>query len=138
MKIANIDVSSYPNSEKIYIDGTLYPIKVAMRRINQYPTCKIEDGKRVEYPNAPVTVYDTSGVYTDPAFEHDVNAGIPRLREAWVAERGDTEVLDDITSSYGRMRKSDKSLDAIRFPHTYAPRRAKQGKRITQMDYARA
>ncbi len=138
MEIANIDVSSYPNSEKIYVDGTLYPIKVAMRRINQYPTCKIENGRRVEYPNAPVTVYDTSGVYTDPAFKHDVNVGIPRLREAWVAERNDTEVLDDITSEYGRQRKADRELDDIRFPHTYAPRRAKAGKRITQMDYARA
>lgn len=139
MKIENIDVSCYPNSEKIYIPGELYPeIKVAMRRIHQLPTVKIEDGKRVEYPNEDITVYDTSGVYTDPEYRYDVNRGIPRLREAWIEQRGDTMVLDDITSSYGRMRKADKSLDAIRFPNTYKPRVAKEGKKITQLDYARA
>ncbi len=138
MKIENIDVSSYPNSEKIYVGGTLFPeIKVGMRRIKLYPTVKIEDGRRVEYPNAPVTVYDTSGVYTDPAFAHDVNAGIPRLREAWVEQRGDTDLLCDITSEYGRARASMAELDAIRFPLRHRPRRAKEGRRITQMAYAR-
>ena len=57
MKIHNIDLSSYPNSEKIYVGGEIFPdIKVAMRKISQYPTVKIEDGERVEYPNAPVVV----------------------------------------------------------------------------------
>ena len=73
MKISNIDVSSYPNSEKIYVSGKLFPeIKVGMRKINLYPTVKIENGKRVEYPNDPVTVYDTSGVYTDPNVTIDI------------------------------------------------------------------
>ena len=138
MKIQNIDVSSYPNSEKIYVEGTLHPIRVAMRRIHQYPTVKIENGERVEYPNPPVTVYDTSGPYTDPGFKHDVNAGLPRMREQWVIDRGDTEELPDITSEYSRQRLADRSLDAIRFPLRYKPRRAKAGHRITQMDYARA
>lgn len=138
MKIQNIDVSSYPNSEKIYVEGTLHPIRVAMRRIHQYPTVKIENGERVEYSNPPVTVYDTSGPYTDPAFKHDVNAGLPRMREQWVIDRGDTEELPDITSEYSRQRLADRSLDAIRFPLRYKPRRAKAGHRITQMDYARA
>ena len=138
MKIQNIDVSSYPNSEKIYVEGTLHPIRVAMRRIHQYPTVKIENGERVEYPNPPVTVYDTSGPYTDPGFKHDVNAGLPRMREQWVIDRGDTEELPDITSEYSRQRLADRSLDAIRFPLRYKPRRAKAGHRITQIDYARA
>lgn len=138
MKIQNIDVSSYPNSEKIYVEGTLHPIRVAMRRIHQYPTVKIENGERVEYPNSPVTVYDTSGPYTDPAFKHDVNSGLPRMREQWVIDRGDTEELPEITSEYSRQRLADRSLDAIRFPLRYKPRRAKAGHRITQMDYARA
>ena len=51
MKISEIDLTSYPNSEKIYVPGKLHPIKVAMRKVRQYPTVKIEDGKRVEYPN---------------------------------------------------------------------------------------
>jgi phosphomethylpyrimidine synthase len=137
MKISDIDVSSYPNSEKIYVKGSLFPIKVAMRRINLYPTVKIENGKRVEYPNAPVVVYDTSGLFTDPSYKHDINKGLPRDNMQWVLDREDTEELPEITSLYGRQRKEDKSLDAIRFPKQYKPRRAKEGRRVTQMHYAR-
>jgi phosphomethylpyrimidine synthase len=137
MKISDIDVSSYPNSEKIYVDGKLFPIKVAMRKINLYPTVKIENGKRVEYPNDPVVVYDTSGLFTDPAYKHDINKGLPRTNMQWVLDRDDTEELPDITSAYGRQRKADASLDAIRFPIAHKPRRAKEGHRVTQMHYAR-
>ena len=137
MKIENIDISSYPNSEKIYIKGEMPGVSVAMRRIHQFPTVKIENGKRVEYPNPDITVYDTSGPYTDPAVKTDINKGLPRLREAWVEGRGDTEVLPDITSEYGRARRDNSALDSIRFPVTHRPRRAKDGHRVTQMYYAR-
>lgn len=137
MKISNIDVSTYPNSTKIYVDGKLFPIKIAMRKINLYPTVKIENGKRVEYPNDPVVVYDTSGVYTDPDYTIDVNKGIPRIKQSWIESRGDTVELDNISSDYGRMRLKDKSLDDIRFPIRYKPRKAKEGQRVTQMHYAR-
>lgn len=138
MKISNIDVSSYPNSEKIFIEGNLHPgVKVAMRKINLYPTVKNENGKRVEYPNAPVIVYDTSGPYTDKSVEIDINAGLSRERLQWVIDRNDTEELPEITSDYGRMRKADKSLDSIRFPVSHKPRRAKEGRRVTQLHYAR-
>lgn len=137
MEIENINVSSYPNSRKVYKNGTIHPVRVAMREISQYPTVKIEDGRRVEYPNAPVTVYDTSGPYTDPAFEIDINKGLPRLRESWVEDRGDTDVLPDITSTYGRARRDMRELDAIRFPVSHRPRRAKEGRNVTQMHYAR-
>lgn len=138
MKIENIDLSSYPNSEKIYVNGEIFPdIRVAMRKVNLYPTVKIEDGKRVEYPNDPVVVYDTSGPYTDPEYKVDLNLGLPRIREKWIEERGDTRLLDDITSSYGKERRDNKELDAIRFPRTYSPRVAADGKRVTQMAYAR-
>lgn len=104
MKISNIDVSSYPNSEKIYMQGKLHPeVRVGMRRVRQYPTVKIEDGKRVEYPNESITLYDTSGPYTDPAVKIDLYAGLPRTRTAWVEKRGDTEELPSLTSEYGRM-----------------------------------
>ena len=93
MKIDNIDISSYPNSEKVYVTGSRPDIRVAMRRIHQYPTVKIEDGKRVEYPNEDILVYDTSGPYTDPAVKTDINKGLPRHREQWVIDRDDTEVL---------------------------------------------
>jgi len=138
MKISNIDVSSYPNSEKIYVAGTIHPqVRVGMRRVHQYPTVKIEDGKRVEYPNEDITLYDTSGPYTDPDVKIDLYAGLPRTRSAWVEERGDTEKLPALTSEYGRARLADKSLDEIRFPRLHNPRRAKEGKRVTQMHYAR-
>lgn len=138
MKIENIDVSSYPNSEKFYVAGTLYPdIRVGMRRVHQYPTVKIEDGKRVEYPNEDIVIYDTSGPYTDPEVKIDLYKGLPRTREAWVERRGDTELLDGITSEYGRKRLADSSLDEIRFPVRHRPRRALEGKRVTQMHYAR-
>ena len=91
MKISDIDVSSYPNSEKIYMSGSLFPdIRVGMRRVHQYPTVKIEEGKRTEYPNPDITVYDTSGPYTDPDISIDLYKGLPRTRETWVERRGDT------------------------------------------------
>nr|WP_168355266.1 phosphomethylpyrimidine synthase ThiC [Lepagella muris] len=132
-----MNVSVYPNSTKIYVNGKLFPIKVAMREIHQYPTVTIENGKRVEYPNEPVTVYDTSGPYTDPDIKIDINKGLPRKRESWIADRDDTEVQPDISSEYGKARRDDKSLDAIRFPMTHKPRKAKEGRRVTQMHYAR-
>ncbi len=137
MKIENIDVSSYPNSEKVYVSGKMPGVRVGMRKIHQYPTVKIENGKRVEYPNEDITVYDTSGPYTDPSVKIDMNKGLPRIRENWVEERNDTEILPDITSDYGRMRRDDKSLDSLRFPVQHKPRKAKDGARVTQMHYAR-
>ena len=137
MEIQNINVSSYPNSKKIYVEGKLHPIKVGMREIHQYPTVTIENGKRIEKPNAPITVYDTSGLFTDPDIDIDINRGLPRLREDWVEKRGDTEILDDITSEYGKARRDDPSLDPIRFPIIHNPRRAKDGACVTQMHYAK-
>lgn len=137
MKIENIDLSAYHNSEKIYVNGKLFPIKVGMRVVHQYPTVKIENGKRVEYPNEDITLYDTSGLYTDPDYTVDINAGLPRDRQQWVIDRDDTFRQDDITSEYGRARRADKSLDAIRFPVSHLPRKAKEGHRVTQMHYAK-
>lgn len=137
MKIDNIDLSSYPNSEKFYVEGSLFPVKVAMRRVHQYPTVKIENGKRVEYPNEDIVIYDTSGPYTDPDIEINLNRGLSRNREVFVEQRGDTYIQSDISSEYGRERRDDKSLDAIRFPIQHKPRKAKDGKRVTQMHYAK-
>ncbi len=137
MEIENINVNSYPSSEKIYVEGKLHPIKVAMRRINLTPTVTVVNNEKITKENAPVTVYDTSGVYTDPDVTIDINKGLPRTREQWIANRDDLEQLPSITSEYGRMREANKSLDAIRFAHRYAPRRAKKGKAITQMALAR-
>ena len=137
MNIENINVSKYPGSTKKYIKGKIHPIEVAMREIHQHPTVTIENGKRIENPNGPVTVYDTSGPYTDPEIRIDINKGLPRTREQWVIDRDDTEVQEDITSEYGKARRDNKDLDAIRFPVFHKPRVAKSGKRVTQLHYAR-
>lgn len=138
MELSDINVNSYPNSEKIYVEGSLFPIKVGMRKINLTPTVKMVNGKKKITPNAPVVVYDTSGAYTDKNIKTDINEGLPRIREQWVQERGDVEQLESITSQYGKARLSDKSLDEIRFKKFYKPYKAKSGKRITQMAYAKA
>ena len=139
MEINYMKVDSYPGSEKIYIDGQLFPIKVGMRRINLTPTVTIDNkGEKVFTPNAPVYVYDTSGVYTDPNIKIDINKGINRIREPWIVERGDTVALEGITSEYGNRRLNDRSLDGIRFPVRHRPLKARDGKHITQMAYAKA
>lgn len=138
MKIENIDVHSYPGSEKYYMDGDMYPIRVAMRKVNLTPTAmKMADGTTSLTDNGSVLVYDTSGVYTDPSVKVDINEGLPRLREQWIAERDDIEQLPDISSEYGRARRGDPQLREIRFPKEYKPRRAKKGSEITQMALAR-
>ena len=138
MEINTIKVDSYPSSEKVYLKGSLFPINVGMRKINLTPNVHSEGNTRIETPNEPVLVYDTSGPYTDPNQKININQGIPRLREEWIANRGDVDELDDITSQYGRMRRNDHSLDAIRFPIQHKPLKAKPGKKITQMAYAKA
>ena len=137
MKIENINVSQYPGSTKKYVEGKLFPIRVAMREVHQHPTVTIENGKRIEHPNGPVTIYDTSGPYTDPAVKIDINKGLPRTRESWIIDRDDTEVLPDITSRYGKARRDDTTLDAIRFPVEHKPRKAKEGRNVTQLHYAK-
>lgn len=137
MEINNIDVRNYPGSTKTYVEGKLHDIRVPMRRIDLTPTVKIINGEKMMHENAPVYVYDTSGVYTDPDVTIDINKGLPRTREKWISQRDDLEQLPDITSEYGRQREADKSLDSIRFANRYAPRRAKKGCAITQMALAK-
>ncbi|MDE6383778.1 MAG: phosphomethylpyrimidine synthase ThiC [Paramuribaculum sp.] len=138
MKIENIDVHSYPGSEKYYMNGEIHPVRVAMRKVNLTPTArKMADGTTSLTDNGSVLIYDTSGVYTDPSVKVDINEGIPRLREQWIAGRDDIEQLPDISSDYGRARRDDPKLREIRFPKEYKPRRAKKGSEITQMALAR-
>ena len=137
MKPKNDMKNSYPGSEKVYVPGKLYDIQVGMRKVNLTDTVKIVDGKRITRHNDPIYVYDTSGAYTDPKIEIDLEKGLPRLRESWIIERNDVERLSEITSQYGRSRMADKSLDPIRFKHVQLPYRAKTGKEITQMYYAK-
>ncbi len=137
MEVNNIDLTGYPGSEKVYVAGKIHDIKVGMRKVNLTPTVKIVDGERLSRDNGSVYIYDTSGVYTDPSVEIDINKGLPRLRESWTMRRDDLEQLPEITSDYGLARLNDPALDEIRFPRRYKPLRAKEGRQITQMALAR-
>lgn len=140
MQINNIDCRKYPGSEKVYVKGEIYPeISVGMRRVTLTPTVKVDaEGNKTVRENAPVYIYDTSGPFTDPTVNLDINAGIPRIRESWNARRDDLEELPEISSEYGRRRLAMTELDSIRFGKHYKPLRAKPGRRITQLDRARA
>ena len=127
----------YPSSEKIYVDGTLNNIKVGMRKINLTDTVTVVDGEKKHKPNRPVIIYDTSGPYSDPNIETDINKGLPRLRFEWGVRRKDIEQLTNFTAEYSRRRLTDQSLNDIRFPIKHKPYRAKEGRRITQMYYAK-
>ncbi|PRD56125.1 phosphomethylpyrimidine synthase ThiC [Sphingobacterium gobiense] len=124
----------FPNSRKVYVEGKLFPIKIAMREIAQHPT-KLSTGE-IDI-NPPITVYDTSGPYTDEHADIDVRKGLPRLREQWILDRGDVHVLDNISSEYGKERLADQSLDELRFEYSHKPKIAKEGCNVTQLHYAR-
>jgi len=130
----NITRSPFPNSKKIYVEGKIHPIHVAMREIQLSPT-KLSNGKMDENP--PVTIYDTSGPYTDENFEINIEKGLPRIREQWILDRNDVEILDGITSEYGKARLADSKLDKLRFSYNHKPKVAKEGKEVTQLYYAK-
>ena len=127
-------IAPLPNSRKIYVEGSRADLRVPMREIRQADTPTAMGGEQ----NPPIFVYDCSGPYTDPAARIDIRSGLPALRQAWIEGRGDTEVLPDLSSEYGRVRAADTRLDELRFPGLHrAPRRARAGANVTQMHYAR-
>ena len=127
-------IRPFPNSRKIYVQGSRPDIRVPMREISLATTAA---GMGSEH-NPPVTVYDTSGPYTDPEVHIDIRQGLPEVRSRWIAERGDTETLSALSSEYGRRRASDADLDRLRFAgHLRRPLRARSGANVTQMHYAR-
>ncbi|OPC54914.1 phosphomethylpyrimidine synthase ThiC [Elizabethkingia miricola] len=129
-----ITQTSLPNSKKVYIDGQLFPIKVAMREISLSPTKLSSGGIEI---NPPVTVYDTSGPYTDDQAVIDVRKGLPRIREQWILNREDVNVLEGITSEYGKKRLADTKLDDLRFEYSHKPMVAKEGMNVSQLYYAK-
>ena len=135
----NLMKIKYPSSEKVYMEGTLFPeIRVAMRKVNLTPTVtKDKNGEKHFSENAPVYVYDTSGAYSDPKVEINLKRGLPRLREPWILKRGGVEKLSQQSSEYCRERLANKSLDELRFQHIALPFRALPGKSVTQMAYAK-
>src|SRR5579863_5508117 len=111
------------SSHKCYVDGA-HGIRVPMRQIH------LTDG-------TDFRVYDTSGPYTDPGLECDPREGSAPLRAPWIAARGDVEGLEQATSAYRREREERADLASLRFGHSRRPLRAKPGRNVTQLHYAR-
>ncbi|MFM5294995.1 phosphomethylpyrimidine synthase ThiC [Aeromonas veronii] len=130
---------AHPNSRRIFIEGSRPDIRVPLREIQLADTFVggTKEDPRFE-PNEPVPVYDTSGRYGEEGVAIDVRRGLPRLRENWVLERDDTDELPGLSSTFTQERLADEGLDHLRFEHLPKPRRAKLGRRVTQLHYARA
>ena len=126
-----------PASRKVYIQGSRPDIQVPMREITLTDTPVGGFGKAEGEKNPPFYVYDTSGVYTDPNVKIDLTKGLPKLRQAWIEARGDTEQLAKLSSQYGNERANDIATANLRFGHIDKPRRASNGKNVTHMHYAK-
>ncbi|MBH0190424.1 MAG: phosphomethylpyrimidine synthase ThiC [Nitrospira sp.] len=132
---STLSTTPFPASRKVYVSGANEGVRVPMREITLSPTKSMNGGAPT--PNEPVTVYDTSGPFTDPAVTIDVRRGLAPLRRAWVLSRQDVDELPAVTSMYGRMRAADPKLAELRFQHIRNPLRAQPGKNVTQLHYAR-
>lgn len=122
-----------PASKKVYLQGSRSDLKVPMREITLTDTPTGLGGEK----NLPIMVYDTSGAYTDPNVQIDLNRGLPNIRNIWIEERNDTEILETLTSKFGQERLNDIRTANIRFAHIQKPSRAKHGHNVTQMHYAK-
>ncbi|WP_111746309.1 phosphomethylpyrimidine synthase ThiC [Salinisphaera orenii] len=123
----------FPNSTKVYVEGSRPDLRVPMREVAQTNTPATFGVEK----NPAVTIYDCSGLYTDADASIDLAAGLPVLRANWIAERGDTEPLSELSSDHGRERAADMATGHLRFPNTPNPRRARSGANVSQMHYAR-
>jgi len=126
-------IAPLPNSRKVYIQGSRPDIQVPMREISQSDTPASFGFEE----NPPIYVYDTSGAYTDPNIEIDIRSGLAPICANWIAERNDTGELSGPSSEYGVTRLHDPKCAELRFNLTRLPRRAIQGKNVSQMHYAR-
>lgn len=136
--IDTLEGTAFPNSKRIYVTGSQHDIRVPMREIQLSPTLigGSKDNPQFE-ENEAVPVYDTSGPYDDPEVAINVQQGLAKLRQPWIDARNDSEELDDRSSAYTRERLADDGLDDLRFTGLLTPKRAKAGKRVTQLHYAR-
>lgn len=131
-----ISREALPNSEKVYIEGKIHSgIRVPMRAISLDDS--LDQFNNLKTPNPPVLVYDTSGPYTDPSVQIDIHKGLVPIRQSWIAERADVQILQGLSSAYGRERANKESLDSLRFKNIRKPLKAKPGKNVTQLHYAR-
>ncbi|CAN7343159.1 phosphomethylpyrimidine synthase ThiC [Paenibacillus sp. LjRoot56] len=126
--------SAFPGSKKVYVEGSRKDIRVPMREIKLSPTT----GAYGEQENAPVRVYDTSGAYTDEEIQTDIRAGIAPNRLNWIVERGDVEIYEGrtIKPEDNGYTKEENVTEVFPGLHRH-PMRAKTGRNVTQMHYAR-
>lgn len=133
-KVDQAAITPLPNSRKVYVQGSRSDMQIPMREISQSDTPTGFGGEK----NPPIFVYDCSGPYTDPKAKIDVRKGLSPVRQQWIEERQDTEVLPSLSSAFGQSRASDSKLDELRFPGLHRkPRKAKAAANVTQMHYAR-
>ncbi|MDE0410740.1 MAG: phosphomethylpyrimidine synthase ThiC [Gammaproteobacteria bacterium] len=123
----------FPNSHKVYVQGSRKDLRVGMREVH----CSASPGTFGGGLNPPITIYDTSGPYSDPDIQVNLMQGLPPVRAAWIEQRNDTLLLAQPSSEYGRMRQSDPRTAHLRFEHHRLPLRARPGRAVTQMHYAR-
>ncbi|EQB0641793.1 phosphomethylpyrimidine synthase ThiC [Escherichia coli] len=136
--IDTLEGSAFPNSKRIYITGTHPGVRVPMREIQLSPTLIGGSKEQPQYEeNEAIPVYDTSGPYGDPQIAINVQQGLAKLRQPWIDARGDTEELTVRSSDYTKARLADDGLDELRFSGVLTPKRAKAGRRVTQLHYAR-
>ena len=103
-------LNPFANSKKVYIQGSTPDIQVPFRVISISDTPSEFGAEK----NAPVLVYDTSGPYTDPKYNIDIQNGLQTLKTKWIEDRQDTELLDGPSSAYGQQRKTDPALEKMR------------------------
>ncbi|VAW76996.1 Phosphomethylpyrimidine synthase ThiC [hydrothermal vent metagenome] len=127
-------IEPFPNSQKVYVTGSRSDVRVPMRKISLSDTPIVEGGFE---SNAPVAVYDTSGPYSDPDVTIDIREGLTAVRQHWISERKDTELLTAQSSDYAAIRAEKSDIDGLRFPRIPLPRKALSGKNVSQMHYAR-
>jgi phosphomethylpyrimidine synthase len=116
---------SQPASRKVYVLGSRPDLRVPMREV-----C-LHGGE------PPLRLYDTSGPWTDPDAHPDIKLGLAPLRLPWIGARADVEELPGPTSTYRRTREEDPALGGVRFASVRRPLRARPGRCVTQMHYAR-
>lgn len=126
--------AALPGSRKIYVSGKIHDIQVSMREIQLSPTQWAEKGANQSTENPPLVVYDTSGPYTDPEIVIDPKKGLPRLRTQWIHKRGDIDILEQVSSAFAKEKAENREIN---FELNHKPLRAKKGKNVTQLHYAK-
>ncbi len=132
-KLGKAVTQPFPNSKKIYVQGSREDIQVGMREVS----CADTSSSLGAEENPPITIYDTSGPLTDPEQSIDLSEGLPKIRGPWITERGDTQQLNALSSEFGQERAVDPKTEYLRFTKIILPRVALKGKNVTQMHYAK-